>query len=275
MEIKFDGVPCCAFCNCFYFSFFKDVFSEIVPPAISCCAHLRHKIFLIRLKTMAFVTSTFLRRGWQLSSKSLSVTPLELTRKTRRSSRRIQNVRAIVGVGPNSDGNGDTEDEDSELSGSDSFSPSEEAFAARARRRNDLLERLDQISLPSQSDSTAENSPGRAFLSRESQLIYITTQLPKESFQCFENYFSNPHRKLLAASIAILFGNFCATSATTIIGSVADWDPLAAAVLLVLVEGFTKYYFRTKDKSFLLRLANAFKVGLIYGMIVDAFKLST
>lgn len=90
-----------------------------------------------------------------------------------------------------------------------------------------------------------------------------------------ERELSPPIRLLFSAAIAILFGFFCATSAATIIGSVADWDPLAAAVLLVWTELFTRAYHRTEKKTVLLRLANAFKVGLMYGMAVDAFKLST
>lgn len=82
-------------------------------------------------------------------------------------------------------------------------------------------------------------------------------------------------RLVLSGALAILFGFFSATSASTIIGSVADWDPLAAAVLLIWTESFTKYYYSRKHHSRLLQLINAFKIGLIYGMTIDAFKLST
>lgn len=40
--------------------------------------------------------------------------------------------------------------------------------------------------------------------------------------------FRSPLRRMTAASLSLLLGFFSATSAATIIGSVADWDPLAA-----------------------------------------------
>lgn len=90
-----------------------------------------------------------------------------------------------------------------------------------------------------------------------------------------EVFFSKPTRLLSTSAIALLGGIFAATSAATIIGSVADWDPLAAAVLLIWTEAFTKYYYYLEKRSRFLQIINAFKIGLIYGMILDAFKLST
>lgn len=40
--------------------------------------------------------------------------------------------------------------------------------------------------------------------------------------------FRSPVRRMTAATLSLLLGFFSATSAATIIGSVADWDPLAA-----------------------------------------------
>ena len=73
----------------------------------------------------------------------------------------------------------------------------------------------------------------------------------------------------------ILFGFFSATSAITIIGSVADWDPLAAAVMLCWTEFFTKIFYYSENKSFNLKLINSFKIGINFGMFVDALKLTS
>jgi hypothetical protein len=73
----------------------------------------------------------------------------------------------------------------------------------------------------------------------------------------------------------ILFGFFSATSAITIIGSVADWDPLAAAVMLCWTEFFTKFFYYTENKPFNLKLINSFKIGINFGMFVDALKLTS
>lgn len=72
----------------------------------------------------------------------------------------------------------------------------------------------------------------------------------------------------------LFFGFFSATSAITIIGSVADWDPLAAAVLLCWIELFTKLYYTYENSNIFFSLLNTFKIGIIFGMFVDAFKLT-
>ena len=83
-----------------------------------------------------------------------------------------------------------------------------------------------------------------------------------------------PHILILLGSCSLLFGFFSATSATTIIGSVADWDPLAAAIVLVWTEWVTNWYYSRQQRSPPLRFLQAFKIGLSYGLIVDALKLS-
>jgi len=72
----------------------------------------------------------------------------------------------------------------------------------------------------------------------------------------------------------LFFGFFSATSAITIIGSVADWDPLAAAVMLCWIEFFTKIFYNSLKIGYLLKLINSFKIGINLGMFVDAFKLT-
>lgn len=72
----------------------------------------------------------------------------------------------------------------------------------------------------------------------------------------------------------LFFGFFSATSAITIIGSVADWDPLAAAVLLCWIELFTKFFYGSQKSTNFFRFLNTFKIGIVFGMFVDAFKLT-
>ena len=72
----------------------------------------------------------------------------------------------------------------------------------------------------------------------------------------------------------LLFGFFSATSAITIIGSVADWDPLAAAVLLCWIELFTKVFYNSEKITNPFKFLNSFKIGIVLGMFVDAFKLT-
>lgn len=180
-------------------------------------------------------------------------------------------------AGGNDDGNDDDSDSASRGSGGDDGQPSSgnRVFDVRSGRVNDLLERLDKIELEQDPDEDVKRKQAERYLDRETQLIWLSTKLFGEIVKACSDYLDKPIRKMVAASLAILFGFFSATSASTIIGSVADWDPLAAAVLLVWTEAFTRIYYSKENKTLLLRLANAFKIGLIYGMAVDAFKLST
>lgn len=135
---------------------------------------------------------------------------------------------------------------------------------------NDLLSRLDSIP-----DATPRPRRSQKLADSSGRIREVYTYFVDQLGPDIEALLGNPFTLLSLALLAILFGFFAATSAATIIGSVADWDPLAAAVLLVWTEGFTKFYYGQQNKPKLLQLINAFKIGLIYGMTVDAFKLST
>ncbi|ABW98263.1 hypothetical protein HAN_3g461 (nucleomorph) [Hemiselmis andersenii] len=92
-----------------------------------------------------------------------------------------------------------------------------------------------------------------------------------KNWQVFEN---NWIWELSLGIFFLFFGFFSATSAITIIGSVADWDPLAAAVLLCWIELFTKLFYSSEKLTNFLKLLNSFKIGIILGMFVDAFKIT-
>lgn len=181
--------------------------------------------------------------------------------------RRVRIRTYVVAIAAN--GDGAEEGGGGEEGGEETRQTPEEV---RANRVNNLRQRLDETKVPGEGASV-DTSKAERYLERETQLIWLTSSFARELFEDCNRYFDKPHRQLVAASLAILFGFFAATSATTIIGSVADWDPLAAAVLLVWTEAFTRYYYYRAEKSLLLRLFNAFKIGLIYGCAVDACKV--
>ena len=80
--------------------------------------------------------------------------------------------------------------------------------------------------------------------------------------------------KILNSGIFFLFiGFFFATSLTTILGSIAVWDPFAAAVLIFWLELFNKFFY-SQEKSFIFSYINSFKIGLTLGLFIDAFKLT-
>lgn len=157
-----------------------------------------------------------------------------------------------------------------ESSSSESSSPSERI----ENTYRQLLRRLEYE--PDPESVEEETTLVGEKVTRSNSLLALLFEFVRGGFNDdIDRALSKPSRLILASSLCILFGFFSATSASTIIGSVADWDPLAAAVLLIWTESFTKFYYTQSRRSRLLQLINAFKVGLIYGMTVDAFKLTT
>lgn len=176
---------------------------------------------------------------------------------------------------------------DSKDSNSDSNSDREEQSELNSTQNSsaqNLLQRLEEEGGLDVTDGGIEaiskkneTEIGRRIYNSSSVLEFFLSYLPKGLNKDLDEYLTTPLRILPASAIFLLIGFFAATSATTIIGSVADWDPLAAAVLLIVTEGFTKFYYQTPKvrSSRLLQLINSFKVGLIYGMTVEALKLCT
>ena len=169
-----------------------------------------------------------------------------------------------------------SDDDENDESAEEEFNPMKEAVGRR--RGVDAGAKMNDISLTDVSELQREtNETALMILESQTSVVFLFTKLPKLLLRRAEDYLSKPQHLILSSAICVLFGFFSSTSATTIIGSVADWDPLAALVLLLITESFTKWYYRTELRKTLktLFLLNAFKLGIYYGMAVDAFKLST
>ncbi|GJQ10181.1 hypothetical protein GpartN1_g1972.t1 [Galdieria partita] len=86
---------------------------------------------------------------------------------------------------------------------------------------------------------------------------------------------NSPKKQLLYGLMAMLFGFTCASSLTLIFGALSFLDPLIAGVLAICTELYTRYYYQEDSPSFSLRFLNAFKIGIMTGLILDAFKISS
>ena len=85
--------------------------------------------------------------------------------------------------------------------------------------------------------------------------------------------------------ISFFSGFFTSSIIDTSLGEFSEWAVVGSAILVATVEGFNAIYFYYKSKktfyrsgeygSMLFDLLNYFKTGLIYGLIVDAFKLGS
>ena len=84
-----------------------------------------------------------------------------------------------------------------------------------------------------------------------------------------------------------IFGGFLVSSILdTTLGEFSEWAIVGAALVVATVESFNNfYYFIIKQNKALLKkrnfiphlldVLNYFKIGIIYGLVVDAFKLGS
>jgi hypothetical protein len=109
--------------------------------------------------------------------------------------------------------------------------------------------------------------------------------------------FANPWRRLAVWLIAILLGNFLGSVVTLLVGQVAQSDIGASVLLLVLTELLSWIVYRRRGGvwvrgsvhspqaeidqdisslgNLVLDLLNALKIGFVYSMFVEAFKLGS
>lgn len=87
----------------------------------------------------------------------------------------------------------------------------------------------------------------------------------------------NPWRRLSMLTISLLFGFFLGTAVSTTAGQAADWDIIAAGILVALSEIVDRIYYRRRlgARSFWVESLNALKIGLTYSLFIEAFKLGS
>lgn len=84
--------------------------------------------------------------------------------------------------------------------------------------------------------------------------------------------------------LSILFGFFVSTALSTIPAQTGDWGIIAAAVITTNQEIISKIIYQKDIKFFyhhyvplkkFLKYCNSIKIGILYGLFVDAFKLGS
>ncbi|NEQ48824.1 MAG: DUF565 domain-containing protein [Leptolyngbya sp. SIO3F4] len=97
--------------------------------------------------------------------------------------------------------------------------------------------------------------------------------------QRFSQWVFNPWRRISLAMISLLFGNFFATAISATAGQTAEIDILIAAILVAMVELISWLYHRSRtsnqQRTVLPEMLNSFKLGMVYGLFVEAFKLGS
>jgi Protein of unknown function (DUF565) len=107
--------------------------------------------------------------------------------------------------------------------------------------------------------------------------------------QQFTQWAENPWRRLSLIIISFLFGNFLSSAIATSTGQKTDLDIVVSLILVVASEliswltyGTTfgqhktgKYNSILGQRPILIAILNNLKIGLIYGLFVEAFKLGS
>lgn len=76
--------------------------------------------------------------------------------------------------------------------------------------------------------------------------------------------------------ISLLSGFFLATVLSTMPVQTGDWSIIAASIIVTCNEIISQVIYKNKKyKLNLLNIVNYIKIGIIYGLFVDAFKLGS
>jgi Protein of unknown function (DUF565) len=107
-------------------------------------------------------------------------------------------------------------------------------------------------------------------------------------FQQFNQWGQNPWRRISVIIISLLMGNFLATTVSTTTGQKADLDITVALILLTIVETVSWLTYGSSfgrrradagailgERPLWIAIINSLKLGLIYGLFVEAFKLGS
>ncbi|WP_414581108.1 DUF565 domain-containing protein [Scytonema sp. PCC 10023] len=91
-------------------------------------------------------------------------------------------------------------------------------------------------------------------------------------------WFFNPWRRFSLLIISFLFGFFLGSAVATTAGQAAEWDVVMAGFLVVLTEVSSRiFYGRSirERQALWVECLNILKIGLIYSLFLEAFKLGS
>ncbi len=99
-------------------------------------------------------------------------------------------------------------------------------------------------------------------------------------------WLNNPWRRVSVVLLSLFFGFFLGSAVSTTTGQGAVWDIGSAALSVLAVELISRYaYSQNRERGswwqFLpirglsLEALNACKIGYVYGLFLDAFKLGS
>nr|YP_009391204.1 hypothetical protein [Dipterocladia arabiensis]ARW59348.1 hypothetical protein [Dipterocladia arabiensis] len=77
--------------------------------------------------------------------------------------------------------------------------------------------------------------------------------------------------------ISLMLGFFFASILSTLPAQTGDWGIISAAIIVTLNEMISKiiYSYKVFNQNNLINYINDVKIGIVYGLFVDAFKLGS
>lgn len=95
--------------------------------------------------------------------------------------------------------------------------------------------------------------------------------------QQFTQFFTNPWRRISLALLGFLSGFFVGTAVSTTAGQNAQWDVICAAFVLVFCELTSRWVYqrRNPNANIAIEVINNFKIGVVYSLFLEAFKLGS
>lgn len=115
------------------------------------------------------------------------------------------------------------------------------------------------------------------------QRTRLNTLLDTTAFRT-QRFFSNPWRRISVLLIGFLAGIFVAQALITTGGQEGRWDVVMAALFLLFTEGVNIFVYRLSRQQIstgdiqrwlFVEALNLFKLGIMYGMFLEAFKLGS
>lgn len=77
--------------------------------------------------------------------------------------------------------------------------------------------------------------------------------------------------------VSLLLGFYLSTILSTLPAQTGDWNIINASIIVTINETFSKFFysFYKQRKPIVIDIMNSIKIGIIYGLFVDAFKLGS
>ncbi|MBF2085969.1 DUF565 domain-containing protein [Thermoleptolyngbya sp. C42_A2020_037] len=110
------------------------------------------------------------------------------------------------------------------------------------------------------------------------------TRLLNGTLGQFDQWLLNPWRRISLVVMSLLLGNFLAGAVATTAGATSEWDILVSALMVVMTETISRFvYWQRRSQlvngrprpSIVSEMLNAMKMGLTYGLFLEAFKLGS